>query len=130
MTNLLSANMSIGLKHSLALGYHEDPTMRVACTRMMTEVLRSGAELDGTQSNRAAAAPPRPYLDMLQPANLALAVAVVECCPAAEVDEVSQMLFRVTEENGALLPLMRVLIDREVALTSASSEKAISFDGG
>jgi neurofibromin 1 len=57
----------------------------------------------------------RPYLDGL---NLSLAVAIVDVCPASEVDELSMVLFRTFEAKGTLLAFLRVLIEREVSQTS------------
>ena len=46
LSNLLSANIDIGLKNSLSLGYHEDLGIRIAFVRVLCNVLRQGTELN------------------------------------------------------------------------------------
>lgn len=47
ISNLLSANVDIGLKHTLTLGaYHEDPQIRMAFIQVLTNILYQGTEFD------------------------------------------------------------------------------------
>ncbi|OCF40958.1 neurofibromin 1 [Kwoniella heveanensis CBS 569] len=123
LSNLLSANVDVGLKHCLSLGYHEDPVLRTAFMQLLTNVLQQGTPFGGLAAKRVSAAP-KSYLELLTAPNLALAIAMVDVCPqsGSEVDELSTLLFRVFEGKGALLGLMRALIEREVALTNHESE--------
>lgn len=89
-------------------------------SRVMEQGMQLGATpggFGGPGSNRLSNAP-KPYLDLLKNGNLAFTVALVEACPPSEVDEISLLLFRVFEEKGTLLALLRVLVEREVTLTS------------
>ena len=115
--NLLNANVDVGLKHCLALGYHQDPMLRRAFLQLLISLLQHGALFIGVTPKRITPAA-KPYLDCLVSPNLAFALAVCESCPANEVDEISQLLFRVFEERGLLLSLLKVLVEREVSLTS------------
>ncbi|WVF65508.1 hypothetical protein IAT40_000236 [Kwoniella sp. CBS 6097] len=123
LSNLLSANVDVGLKHCLSLGYHEDPVLRTAFMQLLTNVLQQGTPFGGLAAKRVSAAP-KSYLDLLTAPNLALAIAMVDVCPqsGSEVDELSTLLFRVFEGKGALLGLMRALLEREVTLTNHESE--------
>ncbi|WVR09039.1 hypothetical protein IAU60_006099 [Kwoniella sp. DSM 27419] len=123
LSNLLSANVDVGLKHCLALGYHEDPILRTAFMQVLSTALRRGAPFGGLSTKRVSTAP-RSYLDLLAAPNIALAIAMVDVCPQSsnEVEELSTLLFRVYEGRGALLGLLRALIEREVAMTNHESE--------
>lgn len=125
LSNLLSSNVDVGLKHCLAMGYHAKPEVRTAFMQVMSRALRNGAPIAGSSSSAGAASSKRrsalgrPFIDALNAGNMALAVACVEVCPVGpEVDEMSTLLFRVMEAKGLLLPFLRVLVEREVALTS------------
>lgn len=126
LSNLLAANMDVGLKHCLTLGYHDDPALRGAFMQLVSRVLQQGTKFGGTSgglggpSAKRLSNAPKPYLDQLKDGNLALAVAIIEACPPSEVDEISLLLFRVFEAKGTLLALLKVLVDREVTLTSES----------
>ncbi|OCF79181.1 neurofibromin 1 [Kwoniella mangroviensis CBS 8886] len=123
LSNLLSANIDVGLKHCLSLGYHEDPVLRTAFMQLITNTLQQGTRFGGLSNHRISTST-KNYLDLLAGPNLAMALAMVDVCPQSgnEVDELSTLLFRVFEGKGALLGLMRALIEREVALTNHESE--------
>lgn len=82
--------------------------------QIMTHTLQHGARFGGLATKRQSTKS-RPFLDAL---SLPFAVAAVEICPTAEVDELSMVLFRSFEAKGTLLSFLRVLIEREVAQTS------------
>ena len=119
LSNLLSANIDVGLKHCLTLGYHEEPNIRTAFMRLLANILQSGARFGGLTTRRFSSAP-KAYHEALagHSANLALAVAICEACPPNEIDEMSLLLFRVFEAKGTCLSLVKMLAEREVALTS------------
>lgn len=121
LSNLLSANVDVGLKHCLSLGYHEDSSIRTAFMQLITNILQQGTRFGGLATKGGTSAP-KAYFDALTAPNLALAMAICESCPPGEVDEISMMLFRVFESKGTLLSLMKVLIEREVAQTNHESE--------
>lgn len=117
LSNLLAANIDVGLKHCLSMGYHEDPLYRSAFIQIMSNLLRNGARFGGLSGQKIARRP-TPYLDVLVDDNLAFAVAICEVCPASEVDEMLALLFRSLEAKGVLLSLIKVMIEKEVAQTS------------
>lgn len=121
LSNLLSANVDVGLRHCLALGYHEDSAIRTAFMQLITNILQQGTRFGGLTSKSSSAAP-KGYFDALTSPNLALVLALCEACPPSEVDELTLLLFRVFEAKGTLLSLMKVLVEREVAQTNHESE--------
>ena len=46
LSNLLSANIDVGLKHSLSIGYHENPEIRTAFVRVLYNILLQGTEFN------------------------------------------------------------------------------------
>jgi neurofibromin 1 len=46
LSNLLSANIDVGLKHSLSIGYHEDLDIRTAFVKVLCNILIQGAEFN------------------------------------------------------------------------------------
>lgn len=78
LSNLLSANIDVGLKHSLGIGYHEDLDIRTAFVKVLCNILIQGTEFN----NLSDAAVNEKYDELLQvnlsrlsliTANLALA---------------------------------------------------------
>lgn len=119
LSNLLSANIDVGLKYCLDLGYHDDSYLRIAFMQLMNTVLRQGARFGRLAAKRASSAP-RPFINLISGPNYAFAVAICEACPPAELDEMASMLFRALEARGSLIGLIKVLIEREVSQTSTS----------
>jgi neurofibromin 1 len=117
LSNILSANVDVGLKHYLTLGYHENPALRTAFMQIMRTTLQQGTRFGGLGTRRGTMAP-KALLQALAAPNLALAIAICEVCPSNEVDEMLVLLFRAFEARSSLLALMKVLIEKEVAQTS------------
>ncbi|ODN95826.1 neurofibromin 1 [Cryptococcus wingfieldii CBS 7118] len=123
LSNLLSSNIDVGLKHCLALGYHDDPALRTVFMQLLTNILQQGTRFGGLAAKRASLAP-KLFLENLTSTNMALALAMVDVCSQSgpDMDELSTLLFRVFEGNGTLLGFMRLLIEREVTVTNHESE--------
>jgi neurofibromin 1 len=51
MTNMLNANIDAGLKFALAMGYHNDPSIRTAFIQVLTNILNQGVEFDTLAEN-------------------------------------------------------------------------------
>lgn len=117
ISNLLVANLDVGLKHCLTLGYHRDSRVRTAFMQILSHTLKNGSRFGNSATKRQSGSN-RPYLDAVLSSNSALAVALVDVCPNSETDELFQVLFRSFEAKGSLLSFMRILIEREVSLTS------------
>ncbi|KAL7420982.1 Ras GTPase activating protein ira2 [Cryptotrichosporon argae] len=121
LSNLLSANIDVGLKHCLTLGYHEDPSIRTAFMQLLANILQQGTRFGGL--NAAGASAPTVYLDAASGSNMALSVALCEAClTTVDMDELAPLLFRIYEANGQLLALIKTLVEREVSQTNHESE--------
>jgi hypothetical protein len=46
LSNLLSANIDVGLKHSLGIGYHEDLDIRTAFVKVLCNILIQGTDFN------------------------------------------------------------------------------------
>ena len=46
LSNLLSANIDVGLKHSLSIGYHENVEIRTAFIKVLCNILVQGTEFN------------------------------------------------------------------------------------
>jgi neurofibromin 1 len=46
LSNLLSANVDVGLKYSLSMGYHQDIPTRSAFMQVLTNILKQGTEFE------------------------------------------------------------------------------------
>ncbi|KAI8801315.1 hypothetical protein BJ742DRAFT_685193 [Cladochytrium replicatum] len=121
ISNLLSANIDIGLRFSLGMGYHEDVKTRSAFMQVLTNILNMGAAAHalgpgtpGSQENVKNAVPNTN-------GNLTIAMALCETAPVAEVEEVSQVLLNVFESRGLVLRLLKTAVEREVMSTDTSS---------
>lgn len=120
LSNLLSANIDVGLKHSLSIGYHENVEIRTAFVKVLYNILVQGTEF----SNLSDAAVSEKYdelLDLLTH-DMHLAVAISTVCPSSEVDELTISLLNIFESRGLTFALMEALIKQEIEETENESE--------
>jgi neurofibromin 1 len=68
LSNLLSANIDVGLKHSLSIGYHENVEIRTAFVRVLYNILVQGTEFN----NLSDAAVNEKYDELLHVCNYPL----------------------------------------------------------
>jgi neurofibromin 1 len=120
LSNILGANIDVGLKYCLELGYHDDPALRTGFMRLMNTILQNGTRFGGLGAKRTMTGS-QPFSELVSGPNLALSIAVCEACPSSEADELLPVIFKIFESNGSILNLMKGLIEREVAQTSKSS---------
>ncbi|KAH6847998.1 hypothetical protein B0I37DRAFT_155670 [Chaetomium sp. MPI-CAGE-AT-0009] len=120
LSNLLSANIDVGLKHSLSIGYHENPDIRTAFVRVLYNILVQGTEFN----NLSDAAVNEKYdklLDLLA-SDPSLAAAMSAVCPSHEVDELTISLLNIYEARGSSYVLLEALIKQEIEETDNESE--------
>ncbi|KAK3343967.1 hypothetical protein B0T25DRAFT_584814 [Lasiosphaeria hispida] len=120
LSNLLSANIDVGLKHSLSIGYHENVEIRTAFVRVLYNILVQGTEFN----NLSDAAVNEKYdelLDLLT-SDTTLATAMSAVCPSHEVDELTISLLNIFETRGMSFDLLEALIKQEVEDTENESE--------
>ena len=120
LSNLLSANIDVGLKHSLSIGYHENVEIRTAFVRVLYNILVQGTEFN----NLSDAAVNKKYdelLDLLT-GDTSLAIAMGAICPSHEVDELTISLLNIFETRGMSFVLLEALIKQEIEETENESE--------
>ncbi|KAG8413742.1 Ras GTPase activating protein ira2 [Metarhizium acridum] len=120
LSNLLSANIDVGLKHSLNIGYHENVDIRAAFVRVLCNILTQGTEF----SSLTDAAVSDKYVELLNllTTDLSLSVSMSAICPASEVDELTICLLTVFEQRGLTFELFEALIRQEVEQTENETE--------
>ncbi|KAM7222101.1 GTPase-activator protein for ras-like GTPase [Rhypophila decipiens] len=120
LSNLLSANIDVGLKHSLSIGYHENVEIRTAFVRVLYNILVQGTEFN----NLSDAAVNKKYdelLDLLTN-DPSLAIAMGAVCPSHEIDELTISLLNIFETRGMSFVLFEALIKQEIEETENESE--------
>ncbi|KAF8455245.1 hypothetical protein BDZ91DRAFT_746797 [Kalaharituber pfeilii] len=120
LSNLLSANVDVGLKFSLEIGYHEDLEIRTAFMHVLTDILTQGTEF-GTLKDNAIAEKYERLVNLLVD-NMEFVRALCECCPSTEVDELTIALLNIFDSKGKGLALLKGLIRQEVANTESETE--------
>ncbi|KAK4119986.1 hypothetical protein N657DRAFT_683989 [Parathielavia appendiculata] len=120
LSNLLSANIDVGLKHSLSIGYHDNPDIRTAFVRVLYNILVQGTEFN----NLSDAAVNEKYDALLEllVSDPSLAAAMSAVCPSHEVDELTISLLNIFEARGLSFVLLEVLIKQEIEETENESE--------
>ncbi|KAH8203248.1 hypothetical protein TruAng_002546 [Truncatella angustata] len=120
LSNLLSANIDVGLKHSLSIGYHDNVEIRTAFLKVLFNILVQGTEF----SNLSDAAVSEKYDELLSllTHDTQLAVAIASVCPSGEVDELTISLLNIFESRGMAFELMEGLIKQEIEDTENESE--------
>ncbi|KAI0006414.1 GTPase [Xylariaceae sp. FL0662B] len=120
LSNLLSANIDVGLKHSLSIGYHENVEIRTAFVKVLYNILVQGTEF----SNLSDKAVNEKYAELLEllTQDMSLAVAISTVCPSSEVEELTISMLNIFESRGLTFDLMEALIKQEIEDTENESE--------
>ncbi|KAG4440411.1 hypothetical protein IFR05_004104 [Cadophora sp. M221] len=120
LSNLLSANIDVGLKHSLGIGYHEDLDIRTAFVKVLCNILIQGAEFN----NLSDTAVNEKYDELLELLinDMALTIALCDACPSTEVDEMTISLLNIFDSRGLGFVLLEALIEHEVEETENEAE--------
>lgn len=115
LSNLLSANIDVGLKHSLSIGYERSIKVRTAFVKVLYNILMQGTEF----SNLSDSAVSEKYEELLEllTRDPSLSVAMSAVCPSTEVDELTVCLLTVFEQRGLTFDLLEALIKQEVKET-------------
>ncbi|KAK3191825.1 Ras GTPase activating protein ira2 [Lecanicillium sp. MT-2017a] len=120
LSNLLSANIDVGLKHSLNLGYHENVEIRTAFIKVLYNILTQGTEFSNL-TDSAISEKYEELLDLLTE-DLSLAVSMSAICPGSEIDELTVCLLIVFEQRGRTFDLLDALIKEEMEQTENATE--------
>ncbi|KAI8668992.1 Ras-GAP domain-containing protein [Fusarium keratoplasticum] len=120
LSNLLSANIDVGLKHSLNIGYHDNVEIRTAFVKVLYNILIQGTEF----SNLTDSAVSEKYEELLEllTSDMSLAISMAVACPSTDVDELSICLLTVFEQRGLIFELLEALIKQEIEDTENEAE--------
>ncbi|KAI9839685.1 MAG: Ras GTPase activating protein ira2 [Sclerophora amabilis] len=120
LSNLLSANIDVGLKQVLEIGYHEDLESRAAFIKVLKNILNEGGGLERLSESTIN----ERYIALLQlfVDDLDLTVALCDSCPSSEVDEIAVVLLNMFHSRGMGLLFLKALIEHEVSATENESE--------
>ncbi|ORZ22469.1 hypothetical protein BCR42DRAFT_406243 [Absidia repens] len=122
ISNLLSANVDIGLRHTLTLGaYHEDPQIRTAFIRVLTNILYQGTEF-GSLAESATSDRYEKLVDLLFESDMEITLSLCHVCPASDTSETAKVLLHCFKAKNKLIPLLDYLIDKEVKTTDNETE--------
>ncbi|KAI8373844.1 hypothetical protein BD560DRAFT_393755 [Blakeslea trispora] len=121
MSNLLSANVDAGLKYSLSMGYHEDPQMRTAFMKVLTNILNQGTEFE-TLAETVMTDRYEKLVDLIVNLDLDLALALSDVCPASDIEDAAIALLACFQSRGKALVLLKAVIQKEVQSTDSETE--------
>ncbi|KAJ3192593.1 Neurofibromin 1 [Irineochytrium annulatum] len=116
LSNLLAANIDIGLKFSLSMGYHYDLKMRAAFMQVLVNLLDSGAAEQFASLGEEGVVLRARYekmLEMVVSHDLSVVLALAE----ADTEDVAGTLLAVFEAKGQSERLITALLEQEVART-------------
>ncbi|KAI0831620.1 GTPase [Hypoxylon sp. FL0890] len=120
LSNLLSANIDVGLKYSLSIGYNENIEIRTAFVKVLYNILVQGTEFSSL-SDKAVNEKYDELLELLTH-DMNLAVAISTVCPSSEVEELTISMLNIFESRGRTFELMEALIKQEIEDTENESE--------
>lgn len=121
LSNLLSANIDIGLRHCLTIGYHEDVLIRTAFVRVLCNVLAQQGTDFHNLSDAAMTEKYEILLDLLV-TDFTFTIALCDACPSSEVDELTISLMNIFDSRGLGFRLLQALIEHEVEETENEAE--------
>lgn len=141
MSNLLSANVDAGLKYSLSMGYHDDPQMRTAFMKVLTNILNQGTEFE-TLAETVITDRYEKLVDVSRITNiivkcklilllhlqmlvndddLSIALSLCDVCPASDIEDAANALLACFASRGKTLELLKAVIQKEVQNTGTKN---------
>ncbi|RDA86328.1 hypothetical protein CP532_4331 [Ophiocordyceps camponoti-leonardi (nom. inval.)] len=112
LSNLLGANIDIGLKQCLSFRYHEDVQIRIGLITVLHDILDQGTEFN-ILSDSAISEKYGELMNVLT-ANESVPMLMSAVCPSSQVDELTMCLFIIFEGRGLLFELFETLIRQEI----------------
>ncbi|KAI1325648.1 GTPase [Xylariaceae sp. FL0255] len=120
LSNLLSANVDVGLKHSLNIGYQKNIEIRTAFVKVLHNILIQGTEFS-TLTDKAVNEKYDSLLHLLT-RDMSLVVAMSTVCPSSEVEELTVAMLNIFEYRGRTFELLEALIKQEIEDTENEAE--------
>jgi neurofibromin 1 len=118
MSNLLGANVEVGLSHAIGMGYHFDAGVRLAFTEVLNKVLHQGAEFE-TLASTVLSDRYGKLVDLVISPDLHIVNAMSRSTSSEEQDELCKVLVPIFDAENALLPLCARLAAGEARATRA-----------
>ncbi|KAJ3230718.1 Ras GTPase activating protein ira2 [Chytriomyces hyalinus] len=117
LSNLLAANIDIGLKYSLSMGYHEDSKTRVSFMLVLTNLLETGGKQQFDGLGEEGVVTQKRYERLIEAVvsedlQIALAMGGI-----SDVEDVAGILTSIFESKGQTLRLLTKAIQFEVDRT-------------
>ncbi|KAI8064150.1 hypothetical protein BC940DRAFT_357286 [Gongronella butleri] len=121
LSNLLSANVDVGLKYSLTMGYHEDVQMVMAFMQVLTNILKQDTEFE-TLAETIMIDRCKKLVQYLFQYDCAIPMALIDICSVSEIADVATALFTTFSSEGKALELLELLITKEVKSTATEGD--------
>ncbi|KAI8085069.1 uncharacterized protein BX664DRAFT_266338 [Halteromyces radiatus] len=122
VSNLLSANVGIGLKHTLSLGaYHDDPLIRTAFIQVLTNILYQGTEFDSL-AELSTTERYEKLVELLFESDMEIALSLCHVCPTTDTADVAKLLLRCCKSRNKTMTLLEYVINKEVKTTDVETE--------
>ncbi|RCI08274.1 hypothetical protein L249_8358 [Ophiocordyceps polyrhachis-furcata BCC 54312] len=118
LSNLLGANIDIGLKQCLSFGYHEDIQIRLGLVTVLHDILVQGTELSTFSDLNTS----EKYSELVLTADESVPTSMSAVCPSSQVDELTMCLLIIFEGRGMLFGLFEALIRQEIDHTENEAE--------
>ncbi|XP_030756453.1 neurofibromin isoform X2 [Sitophilus oryzae] len=120
MSNLLSANIDSGLRHSIDLGYNKDLQTRAAFIEVLTKILQQGTEFD-TLAETVLADRFEQLVQLVtmisDKGELPIAVALANVVTTTQMDELARVFVTLFDAKHLLSPLLWNMFYREVEIS-------------
>ncbi|KAJ2388253.1 Ras GTPase activating protein ira2, partial [Coemansia sp. RSA 2603] len=121
LTNMLAANLEIGLQYSLSSIYHEDTKLRALFTDMFTTILNQGIDIDSLNGNTPEHWKARLVEALVDP-GLKLLLGINEVCQVQDVDELGAALINIFESRHRTKILFERIVTVELERTDSAAE--------
>ncbi|TRM67484.1 hypothetical protein BD626DRAFT_544948 [Schizophyllum amplum] len=114
LSHLVISNSDSGFKQCLSLAYNEDNRKRTIFAHVFARVLGQGARLEVEETAIGISR-------ITKLTEMALALAICEVCPAAEVETIINVLLDLFDTRESAVKLVKQIIDREIASTTSEA---------
>ncbi|KAJ2315851.1 Ras GTPase activating protein ira2, partial [Coemansia sp. RSA 2704] len=121
LTNMLAANLEIGLQYSLTIIYHEDTKLRALFTDMFTTILNQGIDIDSLSGDTPDHWKSRLIETLVDP-GLKLLLGISEVCQVQDIDELGAALINIYEARQQSRIMFERVITVELERTDSAAE--------
>ncbi|KAJ1821439.1 Ras GTPase activating protein ira2 [Coemansia sp. RSA 2598] len=121
LTNMLAANLEIGLQYSLSIIYHEDTKLRALFTDMFTTILNQGIDIDSLAGDTPDHWKAQLVEALVDP-GLKLLLGINEVCQVQDVDDLGSALINIFECKHQTKILFERVITVELERTDSAAE--------